>query len=48
VFGVGPKLADSGCTIPRSVSPLCGFDSELAGRIRENLKIHASLPESGP
>ena len=46
MFGVSRLVADSGCTIPRSDGPLCGFDSELAGRIQEKLKIHASLPVS--
>ena len=48
MFGVGRLLADSGYMIPRSDGPLRGFDSELAGRIRENPKIHASLLVSGP
>ena len=34
-------MADSGCTIPRSDGPLCGFDSELAGIIQKNLNFYA-------
>ena len=40
--------ADSGCTIPRSVSPLYGFSRGLPGKIPEALPIHVSLPVSGP